>query len=306
MQRDYDVLIVGGGPAGLSAALILGRCRRRVLICDNGRQRNLASSAIHGLLGHDGKPPGELLALGRAELQIFEHVQQRSAEVVSILPAAGGFQFQVSDGLNGTAKKVLLTTGLADQLPAIPDIDLYYGKSVHHCLYCDGFEHREQALVAYGAGEKGAGLALMMRHWSDKIVLCCEDAHLIPADLAARLTEEGIDVISAKIARLDGDGGKLQRIELDDGRVIECVAMFFSTGCHQQSTLSAELGCKRDADNKVLNDALTEETSVPGVYVAGDVSRDVLLVAVAVGEGTKAAVAINRALLKEAGLITTP
>lgn len=303
MAEDCDVLIVGGGPAGLSAALLLARCRRRLLICDAGAPRNAASSCVHGLLGHAGKSPQELLAAGRDELETFPTVVWRNSEVASLVRHDTGFAFSGVDGLQGTARKVLLATGLVDDLPPIPGVEEYYGKSVHHCVYCDGYEYAGKPLAAYGAGDKGFGLALMLRHWSPDVVLCTGAGASPTADQQVLLAAAGIRIAADPISGLEGSAGRLQRIRFEGGQSIDRTALFFSTGCRQRSPLSEQLGCARDDKGGVIIDPVTEETSIRGVYVAGDVSRDVLLVAAAIGEGAKAGVAINRSLLREEGLL---
>ena len=301
MTESYDALIVGAGPAGLSAALILGRCRRKVLLCDSGLHRNSASQAIHGLLGHEGRSPSELLTIGSKELTKYASVTHARLEVSAIAPFKGGFTFTHLDG-KGFARKVLLATGLVDEVPDLVGVDALYGRSVHHCLYCDGFEHGDEPIAAYGAGDKGAGLALMMTQWSPDVILFTGGEGEVTPPMKQRLAEHGIKIFLDRIAGLEGGCGKLKRIRLQNGEAIERSALFFTTGCHQKSDLSKILGCRRDEKGGVITDPLTEETSVPGIYVAGDVSRDVLLVAVAAGEGAKAGVAINRALLREDGI----
>jgi thioredoxin reductase len=208
-----------------------------------------------------------------------------------------------ADGLKLTARKILLTTGLTDDVPQIEGIKRLYGRSVHHCPYCDGFEHRDQPIAVYGTGDKGAGLALMMKQWSSDVILCTDGPPQISSGMQVRLEQQGISVCSEPIERLEGtEDGCLSDICLRNGETLKRTAMFFTTGCQQSSDLPAALGCARDEKGDILTAPITEESSVPGVYVAGDASRDVLLVAVAIAEGAKAAVAINRALLKEDGL----
>ena len=173
---------------------------------------------------------------------------------------------------------------------------------MHHCLYCDGFEHSGEPIAAYGAGDKGAGLALMMTQWSPDVILCSGGEAEVTPPMAQRLAERGINIFPDRIVGLEGECGQLKRIRFQNGDTIERSALFFTTGCHQKSDLSKILGCRRDEKGGVITDPLTEETSVPGVYVAGDVSRDVLLVVVAAAEGAKAGVAINHALLREDGV----
>jgi thioredoxin reductase len=303
LPKTYDVIIVGGGPAGLSAALVLGRCRRRVLICDDGHPRNAVSSSAHCLMGNEGIAPTNLLTRGRKELREYEDVVLHDDKVLSISKVKGGFGVTCMGGLTAAARKVLLTTGLKDQLPQIDGIERLYGRTVHHCPYCDGFEHRDQPLAVYGQGDKGGGLALMMKQWSDDVVLCTDGCSALSPGLQARLDQYRIAVRRERIAKLEGDGeGNLRRICFADGSVMNRTALFFTTGCSQGSDLGDRLGCRRDEKGGIISDPITEESSVAGVYVAGDASRDVLLVAVAIAEGAKAAVAINRALLKDEGL----
>jgi thioredoxin reductase len=302
-MTTYDVLVVGAGPAGLSAALILARCRRSVLVCDWEKRRNAASTGIHGLLTHEGQQPADFIAAAKRDLARYATVSLRETEAVSIEPADGGFRFRCADGHEALAAKVLLATGLRDVLPDLPGIAPLYGCSVHHCLYCDGFEYSDRPIAAYGEADKGARLALMMRHWSADVVLLTGGAGPPSAAMQARLERHGIATIDKSVAALEGEGRSLRRVRFADGTALARDALFFATGCEQKSDLSRQLGCVRDEKGGVVTDALTEETSVPGVYVAGDVSRDVLLVAVAMGEGAKAGVAINRALLPADNLL---
>lgn len=295
-----DVVVVGGGPAGLSAALILGRCRRQVLLCDDDQPRNRASRAIHGLLGHEGLPPSAFLEEARQELTRYKSVSFRGTRVTDITPAEDGFAFDCADGTGGVASKVLLATGIVDDLPDIAGVGDLYGVSVHHCLYCDGFEYVGKPVAALGKGDKGADLAVMMKHWIADVV-ACSDGTEVSGDAARKLKQHGIPLRSEPVVALEGTRGLLTKIKFKSGPDLERSGLFFSTGCHQASDLSLRLGCVRDEKGGVITDPATEETSVPGVYVAGDVSRDVLLVSIAIAEGAKAAVAINKAFLRRDG-----
>src|SRR3954465_8647480 len=174
-------------------------------------------------------------------------------------------------------------------------------RSVHHCLYCDGFEYAGKSVAALGKEDKGADLAVMMKHWMADVV-ACSDGTAVSAEAARKLKQHGIPLRSEPVEALEGANGVLTKIKFKSGPELERAGLFFSTGCHQASDLSQRLGCERDEKGGVVTDPDTEETSVPGVYVAGDVSRDVLLVSIAVAEGAKAAVAINKALLRRDGL----
>jgi thioredoxin reductase len=240
---QFDVLIVGGGPAGLSAALILGRCHRTVLLCDVGRQRNLRSHAIHGLLGREGRSPAVFLDEARAELSRYTSVSVRDMLVEGITPAADGFEFVCKDGTAGRAVKVLLASGLVDELPEVAGIEPLYGISVHHCLYCDGFEYAGKPVAAYGTGDKGAELAIMMKHWISDVV-ACSDGTQVSAKAARKLKEYSIPLHSEPIRSLEGADGELKSIQFENGKALARSGLFFSTGCHQASDLSKILGCK--------------------------------------------------------------
>jgi thioredoxin reductase len=219
------------------------------------------------------------------------------------MPAGNQFDVACADGLTLRARKVLLATGLTDEVPRLEGIEQLYGRSIHHCPYCDGFEHRDQPLAVYGAGDKGASLALMMKQWSSDVILCTDGGSEASPTMQSRLQQHEIAVCPERITKLEGtEDGALRRIHLQGGKILERTVIFFTTGCHQASDLSAALGCARDEKGGIISDPVTEESSVRGVYVAGDATRDVLLVAVAIAEGAKAGVAINRALLQEDGL----
>lgn len=170
-------------------------------------------------------------------------------------------------------------------------------------MYCDGAEYADCPIIAYGEGDKAAELALMMRHWSDRVIACCGTALPYP-QLAQRLANHAIELIRSPIAQLIGSDGKLSAATFQNGEQRSCKGLFFSTGCVQGSSLFADLGCERDEHGVLIIDAKTEAANQPGIYVAGDISRDVLLVAVAIGEGAKAGVAINRELTRRLSGLT--
>lgn len=298
----HDVIIVGAGPAGLSAALILGRCRRRVLVCDAGNPRNAASHAVHGFLTRDGMSPAEFLRAGREQLRCYANVELRETEVTHAGCAGDHFAVVLRDGTRCTSRKLLLATGVVDEVPRVAGIDKFYGRSVFHCPYCDGWEVREQPLAVYGRGEKGRGLALMLTLWSGDVVLCTDG----PADLSgedrALLSRHNVAVREEPIARLEGTAdGLLERVVFARGEPLPRRALFFNTGQYQRSPLLTELACEFTEKGGARTGEF-EETNVPGLYVAGDASREVQLVIVAAAEGARAAFAINTALLHEAGL----
>ena len=294
MTEPYETIIVGAGPAGLNAALVLGRCMRRTLVCDTGQHRNESSHALHCFMSRDGIAPRELLSLGREQLQRYETVSLRHAVVSRIDRAAAGFTV-TTDKATMQATTLLVATGVVDELPDIEGIRDFFGRSVHVCPYCDGWEHRNAPVAVFGNGDKGANFALLLRQWTDDLVLCTHGPAGISHEYWDRLRESGIPVREEKIARLEGKNGCLQSATFDDGTRLQRQALFFSTGQHPRSKLLAHIGCRYGEKGVVCDE--DGQTSIPGLYVAGDVSRDVQLAIIAAAEGARAALAINRALV---------
>ena len=293
----YDVIIVGAGPAGLSAALMLGRCRRRVLVIDSGRPRNAASRAMHGFLSRDGMPPLEFLALARAQMRRYDTVELRDGCVASAECRDAKFYVTLEDGAEHAARKLLIATGVVDNLPEIPGFREFYGVSVFHCPYCDGWEVRDQPLAIYGRGERGLGLSLELTAWSRDLVLCTDGPTELGAEELARLERNGIRVRDDRVVRLEGSDG-LERVVFASGEPLARRALFFTTGQRQQSRLAHSLGC--DINEKgTVRTGRYETTHLKGLYVAGDASRAVQWVVVAAAEGAEAAFDINTDLLKE-------
>ncbi|CAN5841664.1 NAD(P)/FAD-dependent oxidoreductase [soil metagenome] len=294
----FDVVIVGGGPAGLSAALMLGRCRRKVLVCDNGHPRNEASHAMHGFISRDGMPPAEFLQVAREELKTYDTVEFRHVTVTSANCQDGTFVTTLEDGEQLRSRKLLIATGVRDKVPEIEGIHELYGRSVFHCPYCDGWEIRDQPIAIYGRGERGYGLSLELTPWSRDLVLCTDGPSELEERRVARLRRHGITVREQRIARLEGDGGILKRIVFSDGESLERRALFFTTGQSQQSELVNGLGCTINEKGTVMTGNY-ETTHLRGLFVAGDASRAVQWVVVAAAEGAEAAFAINTDLIKE-------
>lgn len=296
----YDVIIVGAGPAGLSAALILGRCRRSVLVCDAGKPRNAASHALHGYLTRDGTSPKEFLAAGRRELSQYDTVEIRDVTVLSArCTADSGFEVTLDGGDRVRCRKLLLATGVVDNVPVIEGIRPLYGRSVFHCPYCDGWEIRDQPMAIYGQGDRGVGLALELTAWSRDLVLCTDGPAEFGDGDRERLARNAVAIREDRIVRLDGEDGILRQIVFAGGDTLPRRAMFFTTGQSQRSELAISLGCEIN-EKGTVHTGTYETTHLPGLFVAGDASRAVQWVIVAAAEGAEAAFAINTDLIKEA------
>jgi thioredoxin reductase len=292
----FDAVIVGGGPAGLSAALMLRRCRRRVLVLDLGHPRNRRSKALHGYLTRDGIAPASLIDLGRAELMTYG-VDLRPIGCTGAQLVGDHYRVSLGDGSEEDARYLLIATGVVDDLPAIPGFDACYGQSIFHCPYCDGWEQRDRPLAAFGRGADVAGLALGLKTWSTDVVVCTHGNRL-ERRLRERLERNGIPVRRERIARIEHAEGACRSIVFETGDPLPREALFFATGQHPQSSLAVSLGCALTRRGTVRTGTACD-TNVSRLYVAGDASRDAQFVVVAAAEGVKAACAINKALQLE-------
>jgi thioredoxin reductase len=297
-SRVWDVIIVGAGPAGLSAALILGRCRRSVLVCDRGTPRSWASKAMHGFLSRDPIAQSEFHQLSIDELSRYDGVKLIQLEVTQIRQEDAGFSVGGNEGPGHRCRKLLIATGLFDELPKIDGIFSFFGISVFQCPYCDGWEMRDKAVAVYGRGVRGYQMARAMTAWTRDIVLCTDGpAGLSPSQRDA-LARNAIPIVEMPISELIGKDGMLESIAFENGDVRPCHALFFDTPSKPQSNLAQRLGCAFARDGGVRCGRYAE-SSIPGIYAAGNITRDVQLAIVAAAEGAKAAFGINRSLTRE-------
>ena len=286
-----DAMIIGAGPAGITAALWLGRCRRSTLVFDSGSPRNGASAALHGFLSRDGVSPWELRALGRAELAAYPTVSVFDQNVVAAERLVDGFVVQAADGARHRGRLLLLATGRTDSLPEIPDAQRFYGRGIFHCAYCDGWEHRDEPLAVIGCDDNAVSVAKLLRTWSSDVILC---THGRSSDLDAG----GIPVITSALTRLvDAPDGCLGKLEFASGERRDCRALFFCSDCDQKSSLPRDLGCQFDAEGSVVCNAHAA-TGIPGLFVAGNVRGGIHLAITAAAEGAEAALAMNNWLVE--------
>ena len=295
---DWDVVIVGAGPAGLSAALVLGRACRRVMLCDTGTPRSWASKEMHAYLSRDGVPPARFLEISRREVLAYPGVRFKPVEVTSARRIAHGFSVTLAGRQRVRTRKLLIATGVFDSLPCIPGIDELFGRSVFQCPYCDGWEMRGRKVAVYGRRLRGLHIARAMTAWARDIVLCTDGRAGYSAEERRQLARNAIRIEERRIARLEGNRGRLRAILFRDGTRLPRDTLFFDTPSRGQSRLAESLGCCFTRDGGVKCGAY-EATSVPGVFVAGNIIRDVQLSIVAAAEGARAAFGINRALTRE-------
>ena len=290
----YDVVVVGGGAAGLSAALVLGRARRRVAVVDAGAPRNAPAGHMQGFLSRDGMPPAELLQSARKEVRGYG-VEIVDDEVVEINT---DFTLRLATGRALTARRLLLATGAVDELPDIPGARERWGRDFLHCPYCHGWEVRDQPIGVLGTDQRSVDHAQLLRQWSDDIIFFAH-SHQVTADERAALDARGIAVIEGLVTRFSVIDDRLHAVQLSDGRVIPRATVFMRPTLHgDRDGLIASLGCEIDEGGFARVDA-TGKTNVPGVWAVGNAANPRAQVITAAGEGSAAAIAINADLVEE-------
>ncbi|HYO63719.1 MAG TPA: NAD(P)/FAD-dependent oxidoreductase [Pyrinomonadaceae bacterium] len=304
--EPFDCIVIGAGPAGLSASLFLARYRRRVLTFHHNSPRNIYSHGVHGFLGHHGIQPTELLARGRDEVTAHGGLIVEGCVTRVEQPGEGHFRVSTGDerivGQTFESKRLLLATGLRDLTPDCPGFREFYGASVFHCPDCDGFEVTGKRVVVLGNGRKTVGFTLNLLTWTDKLTLVTGgDPGDMTDEHASKLAEFNIPVIHRGVTKLEGDveAKRLERVRLDDGRALESDALFFNLGTEPASGFHQSLGCRlEDEDGLVWVDD-EHQTSVRGVYAAGDLTPRSQLAVVAAAEGAMAAIHIHKSLVPD-------
>lgn len=292
--QSYDVVIVGGGAAGLSAALVLGRARRRVAVIDAGSPRNAPAAHMQGYLSRDGMPPSDLLATGRAEVTGYG-VEIIDDVVLSIDPA---FTVHLGTGHTLTARRILVATGVGDDVPDIPGVRERWGRDLLHCPYCHGWEVRDEPLGVLGSNDGSVLHAQLVRQWSDDVVYFAHTQEPTPAE-AAELDARGIRVVHGDVVRLVVEDDHLTGVELADGQIIPRAAVFVRPiNTPHPDNLLADLGCELDETGFALVDR-AGRTSIPGVWGAGNAVDPRAQVITSAGAGSAAAIAIKADLVRE-------
>jgi thioredoxin reductase len=294
-RRVWDVVVVGGGAAAWSAALVLGRARRSVLVIDGGQPRNAAAEHMHGYLSRDGLPPGELLRLGRMEAQAYG-VAVLNARVLRI---DAGFYVCTDTGFAVRARRVLVATGLTDQLPDdVAGLRQMWGRDVHGCPYCHGWEARDQPLAVLGVDERSVHQALLLRQWSSDVVLVSHALGALPADARARLAAWSVQVREGRVTALVTESGRLTALQLADGTRLPRSAVFVMPRFVPNDGLLRQVGAQVGDDGSVVTDEWGR-TSIFGLLAAGNVTDTVAQVIHAAAAGSRAAIAINGDLVAE-------
>ncbi|MDX6693100.1 MAG: hypothetical protein QOF02_703 [Blastocatellia bacterium] len=304
-EKLYDCIVVGAGPAGLSGALFLARYRQRVLTFHHNSPRNLYAHGVHGFLGHHGITPAELLARGRDE--VAQHGGLIMEACVTKVERVAEEHFRVTAGDDAAgnsqtfdARRLLLATGLRDVMPDCPGFRDFYGATVHHCPDCDGFEVTGKRVAVLGRGRETVGFTLNLLTWTNQLTLITNgDAGDMTDEHRALLARFSIEITDRRIMELEGDkeACRLERVRFEDRSALEADALFFNLGTSPASDLHTQLGCKLDEECGLVWVDDGQQTSVRGVYAAGDLTPNSQLAVVAAAEGAMAAIHIHKSLI---------
>tara|TARA_R110002049_G_scaffold4601_5_gene32480 strand:+ start:669765 stop:670817 length:1053 start_codon:yes stop_codon:yes gene_type:complete len=298
----YDVIIVGGGPSGLSAALVLGRCCRKVLLCDAGKPRNRTSPAVHGFFSRDGIRPDELLEIGREQLQPYD-VEIQDVAIAKAERLDTGFRVETGAGKQFTTRKLILATGVKDDLPEIAGLADLWGIGVYHCPYCHGWEVRDQRWAYIASANQAVDWGSELKGWTTSLTYCSNGSTELTDEIRGLLKERGIELQEQPIKRVESMNERLTGIVFTDGESLNVEAMFIRAPMIQRSELLKQLGCQLTSIKGMFTDAVKTDqfgaADVPGLYVIGDASLGAPQVATAVSDGSMAAIMVNKSLVKE-------
>lgn len=295
----YDVVVVGGSFAGLSAALQLGRARRRVLVVDVGRPRNRFTPASHGFPGQDGRAPAEIMDTVRAEVLAYPTAAFLADEATHARAAGDGFELALASGATVTASRLVLATGVADELPDVPGLWERWGVSVLHCPYCHGYEVAGRRFGVLAAGAMAVHQALLVSDWSPDVTLFLNGAMQPDAEQRAQLAARGVRIEERPVAAVLGDAPQISGVRLRDGEVIGIDALFTQPRTHLASPLAQQLGCEVEdgTAGPIIRTDAQKETSVQGVFAAGDAARAFANATLAAADGVLAGIAAHRSLV---------
>jgi thioredoxin reductase len=293
----YDVVIAGGGPAGLAAALALGRGRKRVLLCDAGPRRNAAASHMHNFVTRDGTPPAEFRHIAREQLEPYRSVEVRDVRIEEIRGERGAFDVRLATGAE-QARRVLLCTGMVDEVPGREGFRELWGASLFQCPYCHGWEVRGQRFGYLAASAEAIPFALFLRGWTSDVVLLTDGTFAVPPESAASLAAAGVRLEERRIARLRPSGDHLEAVEFSDGGSLPRDVLFMHPP-QRQVDLVLSLGLALDAKGYVQVDETQRETSRPGIYAGGDLVMEAQGALLAAASGMQAAARLNHALTLE-------
>ncbi|MCS0789332.1 NAD(P)/FAD-dependent oxidoreductase [Cytobacillus firmus] len=294
-----DCVIIGGGPSGLNASLVLGRARKKVILFDENKPRNAVTNESHGFITRDGIKPSEFKRIAREDLMNYPDITMENQRVIDIKKENDDFMVRAEDGRSFRSRKVLLATGLKDELPAIEGLHQFYGKTLFSCPFCDGWELRDRPLVLISEDNRAFHMAKMISNWSNDLAVCTNGNVIFSEEQKEILIRKQIKVFDDEIAALEGESGSLAKIKFRNGNELFRAGGFVTTGLTQASPFAEVLGCKMNNMGGIETDTLGR-TNIEGVYASGD--NSILApsqLIIAASAGSKAAIGIVHDLVNE-------
>jgi len=295
---SYEVIIIGGSFAGVSAALQLARARRRILLLDSGKPRNRFAQFAHGLFGHDGQPPSAILANARSQLLSYSTVSFAEDAAAHACKSGGEYTVTAASGAVHTAIRLILATGVNDDLSCIPGLQERWGVSMLHCFYCHGYEVAGRRLGVLAMSERALQTAMLLPDWSEHVTLFTNGVLTLGAEQMAALRTRGVAVEAAPVAALLGDAPALSGLRLEDGRITPLDAVFTNPRTRMASPLAEQLGCEFEEgpSGPFIRTGADKQTTVQGVYAAGDAARPGHNASWAVADGVTAGISAHQSL----------
>lgn len=294
-----DCVVIGGGPSGLNASLVLGRAKKNIIMFDEDNPRNAVTYESHGFITRDGIKPSEFKRIAKEELRKYPSISIQNHRVIAIKKEKQSFIIQTDEGNSYHSRKVILSTGLKDVLPRIEGINNFFGTSLFNCPFCDGWELKDRALVVISENERAFHMTKMIANWSKDLVVCTNGRIIFTEEQKELLTKKNIKVIGDEIEILQGENGHLQTIKFKNGKEIEREGGFVTTGLEQASSLAQTLGCAINKIGGIETDNFGR-TNIQGVYASGDISiTSPAQLIIAASEGSKAAMGVISDLVNE-------
>jgi len=299
MKKAVDVIIIGGGPSGLNAALVLGRARKEVVVIDDGRPRNKVTRETHGFLTRDGATPSEFRQIAKEQILAYPSVHIMEDTAAAVTGTEGSFEVTTAEGQVVIGRKLLFAVGKKDQPLDIPGLSEVYGKSAFVCPYCDGWELRDQSLGIIVSGDRAVHMAKIISGWTNRFTICTNGPDGLTDEQREELKLHQVPVMDSPIQSIESEDGMVRQIVLEDGNKVECTGIFFAPKLVIGSDLAQKLGCEVTESGTVIVDEFAK-TSVPGVFSSGDAASEMYQAIMAASLGALAAVSMNSELNAEA------
>lgn len=298
VKTTYDVIIIGGSNAGLSAGLALGRSLYKTLIIDSGKPCNRQTPHSHNLIMHDGWKPADMLAAAKKDVLAYPNVQYINGTVTEVTGASNNFEVSTADDKKYSAKKIIIAAGIKDIFPDIKGFAECWGISIIHCPYCHGYEYRDEPTGIFANGDMGYDLAKLIFNWTKDLTVFTNGKPTFTPEQQAAISRNGINIIDAPVTSIEHENGYLKKVNLQGGNSIPLSAMYARLPFLQHTEAPVQLGCEFTENGHIKTDMM-QKTNIPGVFACGDAASPMRAVSAAIASGTMAGVAAGKEILEQ-------